>query len=189
LPPLQIPQAPGGTRDLVGLLAAEGVRLAEESDPLRRAEFCLDVSDQLLQTILQVAAVADAEQASVLGRHLGAVLVLGVVANLERAEVAEGDNRRLGEYRRISERGGQMAALLRQKLDQASPRARLGLEKAVDAARRGLALAAQAATEKPGKKGPGQIPLPGQGKSQGGAQTQGQFPTRDDKPGRPRPEK
>jgi hypothetical protein len=178
LPPLQIPQEPGSVRDLVGLLAAEGVRLAEESDPLRRADSCLDVSDQLLHTILQVSAATDAEEAKALGEHLGEVLVFGVVANLKRAEVPEGDARRLAEYRRISERGGKTAALLRQKLDQASPRARLSLEQAVDAARRGLNLASQAAREKPAPKSEGHQ-LRGAGQIQEGEQIEGQFPPSD----------
>jgi hypothetical protein len=182
LPPLQIPLVSGSTRDLVGLLVAEGVRLAEEGDPLRRADYCLDLGDQLVQTILQVAAASDAEEARLLGEHLGDVLARGVAANLKRAEV-EGDARRLAEYQRLGERGVKVAAVLRQKLDQAPRRSRIGLERAVEAARRGFALTAEAAREKPAGKGQGQIQIQGQG------QREGPSSPLEEKPSRPAPPK
>jgi hypothetical protein len=165
LPPLQIPAVAGSPRDLVGALVAEGIRLAEESDPLRRADCCADVGDELVATILQVAAADDAEQAQQLGQHLGEVLARGVVPNLRRAEAAGNDARRLAEYRRVGERGLKAAAVLRQKLDQAPPRVRVGLERAVEAARRGFAATAEAAGARPAGQGQDKIQLHSQGQA------------------------
>jgi hypothetical protein len=175
LPPLQIPAVSGSPRDLVGALVAEGIRLAEESDPLRRADCCVDVGDQFVAAIVQVAAADDAEQARQLGEYLGEVLARGVVPNLQRAHVA-GDARRQAEYRRISERGVKTAAVLRQKLEQSAPRVRVGLEEAIEAARRGVTLAAEAARAKLTGPGQGLIELPGGSR----------FPPPDDRPHPPR---
>jgi hypothetical protein len=172
LPPLQVPAVSGSPRDLVGALVAEGIRLAEESDPLRRADYCVNVGDQLVATILQVAAADDDDQARQLGQYLGEVLARGVVPNLRRAEAADSDGRRLAEYRRIGERGVKAAAVLRQKLEQAPPRVRVGLEKAVEAARSGVTLAAEAANA-------------GQGQDVTPLRSRGQAPPANEVPARP----
>jgi hypothetical protein len=149
------PRAPGGKRDLVGLLAMQGLLLAEEEDPLRRADYCADIGDHLAKTIL-LAAAPDAEQAGSLGKHLGEVLDRGVAANLRQVEMEEGDDERQAEFQRVSERGSRAVGVLQQKLEQAPAAARPGLERALEASRHGQEQAAQAGKGKgkPKRDGP-----------------------------------
>src|SRR5205807_1487309 len=114
-PPAELPPAADGRRDLLGLLVAQGLRRAEDDDPLCRADYCADIGDSLAQTIL-LADGPDAEEAGNLGRQLGDVLDRGVAANLRQVDTGEDDAERLAEFRRVSERGSRAVAVLRQKL-------------------------------------------------------------------------
>lgn len=85
--PGDVAAIPGGSdyrRLLLSGLVMNGLRLAEEIDPLKRADCCSDVADVLLQAIVTASVKGDQENVSALGKHLGDFLERGVSVNLAR---------------------------------------------------------------------------------------------------------
>jgi hypothetical protein len=153
LPPPVAPSVP--PRSLLGALVSNGLLLAEEDDPLRRAQYCTDLSDRLVARILQASATGDTDQASQMGKYLGQIMELGVVYNLENVSPLELEGPRRQEWERIGERAAQATDALERNLDQAPEAAKPVLEKALEAADQGRA---QAKTEYKGPKGKGKLP-------------------------------
>src|SRR5262249_27714581 len=131
-PPWQ-PARSGTLRDLLGPLVLEGLRLAAEDDPLRRADSCNDVADHLVQGILLASSGGDTDRAAKLGSYLGNVRDRGVNKNLERFEPANAQDKRAEEADRIGQRMDQAVEILEQQLAKAPPAAQPGLRKALEA--------------------------------------------------------
>jgi hypothetical protein len=127
----------GTPRALLGALVMQGLRLAETDDPLRRADCCSDIADNLVQTILVASATGDTEQASWLGKHLGEVMDRGVERNLARAQVIDAEGARKAEVERVSQRSAQATAALERNLERAPAAARAGLQRALEASGHG----------------------------------------------------
>jgi hypothetical protein len=72
-------------RKLIESLVESGLRLAGEEDPLKRADQCNVLAEQLSQEIQQAAADREGQRAEALGNHLNALLVRGVAGNLTLA--------------------------------------------------------------------------------------------------------
>lgn len=121
--------------DLHTLLVVQGLRLAEEEDPLKRAECCADVGDHLVRAVLDASLSSDVDLAAWYGRQLGSVLDRGVAGNLARVKVKEDAPAELAEFRRVYERGARATAVLEENLRQAPPAAQEGLERALEASR------------------------------------------------------
>jgi hypothetical protein len=114
-PPEPMPEHPSYRYVLLTALVDNGLRLSEESDPMRRADYCSDVADHLLQAVVNASAQGKREQASVLGKHLGAFVERGVSGNLARLPQ---DDPRPAELKLILLRAHQTLAHLEQSLDQ-----------------------------------------------------------------------
>jgi hypothetical protein len=124
---------PGTAPALLSALVMHGLRLAETDDPLRRADCCTRIADDLVRTILTASATGDADQAFRLGKHLGVVMDRGVDSNLTRAEATATEEARVEEIQRVSERATQATEVLEQNLEEAPDTARPGLERALEA--------------------------------------------------------
>jgi hypothetical protein len=72
-------------RELIQGLVRSGLRLAAEDDPLRRADYCNRVAEDLADEIQRAVSEKDRGRATDLGLHLQAVLVRGVAGNLKQA--------------------------------------------------------------------------------------------------------
>src|SRR5262249_19165644 len=108
---------PGGA-DYRGLLLSalvmNGIRLTEENDPLKRADVCSDVADNLLQAIVTASAKGDRQHVSSLGKHLGAFVDRGVSGNLARVRA---DDKRVAELKAIMKRTDQIMQSLDKTLE------------------------------------------------------------------------
>src|SRR5205807_1845156 len=89
------------TRDLLAALVVQGLRLAEETDPLRKADVCNDVADHLVQSIVLASAGGDTERADKLGGLLGSVMDQGVASNLSKVETANPEDARVQEAEKV----------------------------------------------------------------------------------------
>lgn len=149
---IDAPAPTAGPRPLLGALVMNGLRLAAEDDPLRRADYCTDVADQLVQTILQASATGDAEQASRLGTYLGQLVEMGVVKNLERVPSSDLEGTRLHQWEEIGARLVKTTDVLERNLAKAPEAARPGLERAIEASSLGRM------DQGKGQKGKGKLP-------------------------------
>jgi len=127
------PARSGTVRDLLGTMVVQGLRLAEEDDPLRRADYCTDVADHLVQGILLASAGGDTQRADCLSGFLGSVMDRGVAINLERFHATEPDDERREEAERIGGRSAKAMEVLQRNLKNAPAAAQAGLQRALQA--------------------------------------------------------
>lgn len=127
------PARSGTRRDLLGTLVLQALPLAEEDDPLRRADHCNAVAEQLVQGILLASSDGDTTRAEQLGGLLGEVLDRGIAPNLERIDLQDADPPRLADAERVEQRSGQAVEVLQRNLEKAPPAAQPGLQKALEA--------------------------------------------------------
>ncbi|HXG09648.1 MAG TPA: hypothetical protein VNK04_07655 [Gemmataceae bacterium] len=125
---LTLPFATGsGTpRTLFAVLVVQGVLLAEDNDPLRRAYYCSDMADQLALSLLIASQRGDHERVSVLGTQLNTVMDQGVAANLARLRKENPDDPRLKELERVIQRTARAVEALEKELAQASSQGNAG---------------------------------------------------------------
>jgi hypothetical protein len=131
------PARSGTMRDLVGTLVLHALLLAEEQDPLRRADHCNEVAEHLVQGILLASAGGDTDRAAKLGGFLGNMMDRGVISNLERYQPAGPEDARMAEAARIGERSARAVEVLEKNLEKAPAAAQVGLQKALEATQRG----------------------------------------------------
>ncbi len=113
-PPLRLTERANSRQALLAALVLNGVRLAEEPDPLRRADYCSDVADQLLQAVFAASAQGEREQASLLSKRLGDFMQRGVSANLARVPA---DDPRIADLRQVMGRAAQILSALDRTLE------------------------------------------------------------------------
>jgi hypothetical protein len=134
-PAMLVPPLGGGSSGgLLESLVSQGLRLAEEDDPLKRAACGAAAADRLAAAIVEATPTADGDEMERLGDYLAAVRVGAVDANLDRA--ADGlDAMRREEFDRVQRRADDAVTTLETNLAQASAAARAGLMRALAAAR------------------------------------------------------
>jgi hypothetical protein len=129
--PSKVPEPPAF---LVETLVVQGLKLADEPDPLKRADVCTDVADSLMRTIMEASqAGKDRKEMEKLGSYFGAVMVRAVFRNLDRVEVSQSDKKRQAEYRRVRQRADDTMQGLKQKLEEAPPPTREAIQQAYEA--------------------------------------------------------
>lgn len=120
-PPLDAPPAiPGGSdyrRLLLSALVLNGIRLAEETDPLKRADCCSDLADHLLQAIVTASVKGDDHNVSALGKNLGEFVDRGISVNLARVSV---NDPRVAELKDLMQRTNHIMLALDKTLEQMS---------------------------------------------------------------------
>lgn len=113
---------PGGSdyrRLLLSALVMNGLRLAEETDPLKRADCCSDLADHLLQAIVTASVKGDKHNVSELGKHLGEFVERGVSTNLARVP---NDDPRVKELRQVMLRTSQILLALDKTVEEMAAR-------------------------------------------------------------------
>jgi hypothetical protein len=128
-----VTEARGTPRALCSVLVLNGLRLAQDPDPLRRADYCSDIADIFMQNIIEASAPGQEDRLAFLGQGLSAVLDRGVAPNLALAEVAGADRR--AEVERVRRRGAAAAVALEQVLAKAPAAARPALQRALEKAK------------------------------------------------------
>jgi hypothetical protein len=121
-------QTSGAGSALLPAVVRSALRLAEERDPLRRADCCADAADRLVEAIVQASAAGRAERASRLATSLGALMERGVRGNLARVPVGELDPLRQVRVERLCRWAGQSAQVLRAGLARAPANVRRRLQ-------------------------------------------------------------
>jgi hypothetical protein len=143
-------------RALVRKLVESGLRLAQEADPLQRADECKLLAGGLTQEIQRLVKEKDGNRADALGKQLEALLVRGVAGNLNRARSGLAPNSpALPELRRLAREAIAVTDPLQAELDQvAGPEQEQmqGIQQAVTQGRAELEKALRGA---PGKGRPG----------------------------------
>jgi hypothetical protein len=129
------PSRSGTMRDLLGVVVLQGIQLAEEPDPLRRAEHCNDVAEHLVQGILLASSGGDSDRAAKLGGFLGNVMDRGVASNLDRYQPVGPQDVRMAEAERIEERSSKAVETLFANLEKAPEAAQPALQKALEASK------------------------------------------------------
>jgi hypothetical protein len=114
------PSIPGGSdyrRLLLSALVMNGIRLAEETDPLKRADCCSDLADHLLQAIVTASVKGDDHNVSALGKNLGEFVDRGISVNLARVSV---NDPRVAELKDLMQRTTHIMLALDRTLEQMS---------------------------------------------------------------------
>lgn len=70
---------------LIEALVESGLRLADEADPLARAEACTELAGRFAAEVREAARQSDASRTAEVGRHLHDLLAQGVAVNLQAA--------------------------------------------------------------------------------------------------------
>ncbi len=150
-----------GFRPLLAALVQQALKLADETDPLRRADLCSELAALLTPALVVLAAGSDVQQAEEMGSCLGDLLERGVANNLDRAESEDAQGLRQAELDKVRERSVQAAAVFERNLEDAPPAAQAGLQRVVEASTEGRERVLQPGKPKgkPGHPGP-----PGKGK-------------------------
>jgi len=108
-------------RRLVDALVNGGLRLAAEPDPLKRAECCHGLAENLAGEIGQAATDHDSARVAELGRHLQSVLQEGVADNLHDARrLIPPGSAREAELRRVGRRAADGMKPLEEQLRHAT---------------------------------------------------------------------
>lgn len=129
--------APPQSSNLLASLVGTNLKLANEDDPLRRAEYCSDLADDLSQRIVLLSLDGDEHRAAELGEYLGDVVDRGVTTNLDRFHPTGPDDPRWMEYDRIKQHSPHSLDVLQRNLERAPEPAKKGLMRAIEAQQRG----------------------------------------------------
>lgn len=161
---------------LVAQVVDQSLKLANETDPIRRAEYCTAVANRISQTIELSANRGESRQSEILGGYLGDIIDYGVMANLEAYKPVGPDDPRRAEVARVKKTGLRAVEVLERKLESAPDAAREGLVRALEAKKHGRRKGPPAGRGPPPGKGPppgggpmrNKGPHPGKGPTQGG---------------------
>jgi hypothetical protein len=122
---------------LVQVLVQEGLLLAGEEDPLKRARTCNVVADSLVKEIQRAAGARDARRTANLGIFLQDVLVQGVAGNVDLARGKLSTRAREDEFKQIGEQVVQITRPVSEEIRQAPESEQKILQPAAQAASTG----------------------------------------------------
>jgi hypothetical protein len=105
---------------LLETVVAQSLRLADEEDPLRRADVCNDVAELLARAVRQASERGDTAEAVRLGRYLHKLMDRGVARNIARTDPDELDEPRYEEWVEVGRRAEQIGLTLENELAQAA---------------------------------------------------------------------
>ncbi len=145
------PESPSPPTPLESLVA-QTIRVTDATEPLARADESAHLTAVLTQaiTVLSVAGLED--DAARVGAAMDGVLDHGIAANLDRVKAADATGKFGKEVTEVRERTERAMEALEGHLAKASPAARAGLERALEASDPGRTKATGKGSTKPGKK-------------------------------------
>lgn len=118
-------------------LVKNSLRLANEKDPLKRAEVSAETAGLLSQTIILFSASGDTESVDGLGTHLSTLMESGVGDNLDRAASDDWTGDRKGEMDLVRQRVDLARQVLEKNLAQAPPESAMGLQRVLEVSKPG----------------------------------------------------
>lgn len=106
---------------LIQALVRSGLKLAEEDDPLKRADYCTDLAQRFAREIQEAAEGKEGARAAELGKHFYDVMKLGVASNLKtvRLSTPAGSTREL-EMHRLSDQTSKMLQPVEEQLQRSA---------------------------------------------------------------------
>lgn len=139
LPPIDVSRP----ETMLAVLVSRSAALGPDADAVARTAHCTDLADQLAASIVSASERGETEWADRLSQQLPAVTERAAF-QLHEASQAELSDARRAELTRVAERFAASAESLEQKLLQLPAPARAGLQRALEASRRGRETAEQA---------------------------------------------
>jgi hypothetical protein len=130
LPPVFL----GSPAPLLAVLVYQGLRLADETDLLRRADLCAELASYLAPAVVVLCAAGDDEPADDLSECLGDLLEHGVADSLDRLAPEDARQRR-ADIDKVREHCVRTVGILEQNRSKVPEAARAGLDRALEAAR------------------------------------------------------
>jgi hypothetical protein len=126
-------EAPAIDMELAGVLVDNALELAEQDDPLRRAELCRGLAQKLTMRLQTAARRQDRERTVALGEMLQLVMVEGVAETLNQARVEATDTPKQAEVKNAAAQITAVAVQAEKSLaaDDAGPPEFAGLMKEI----------------------------------------------------------
>ncbi len=124
-----------GPAPLLTALVHQGLRLAEETDLVRRADLCAELASFLAPAVVLLSTGGDAGAAQELSECMSDMLEFGAADSLEAA--GDAGQGRQEDVEKVLRRSAQAVAVLERNLSQVPEAARAGLRQALDAAQLG----------------------------------------------------
>ena len=134
VPPDLGPTEDGASPKLLADLVGHGLRLAEQDDPLDRADSGAAVVDTLTQAIVNSSDTSDADAMAKLGGYVAQFRSEAVKDNLDQVAVDDLDRQGQADLDRVRQRSVAAMGLLEKTAQQAPEAARPGLVRALEAA-------------------------------------------------------
>jgi len=118
---------------LLAELIQRGLKLAEETDPLRRAEICSNLARRLTPTFVLLSARDDTALAEVAGACFADLLEWGVAHNLDTAARQDEKQTRHADVDKVRQQSAEVLDVLERNVAQAPADAKEGLAQALAA--------------------------------------------------------
>lgn len=128
---------PGQEQPLVAHLVHQGLRLATEQDPVRRADLSAELSPRVATAVVHLSVQGAPEQSANLELGLAELMENGVVSNLERAKPPVDKPGREADLERMRKKAAQAMEVLEKNLANARAIGRAGLQRAFEASKEG----------------------------------------------------
>lgn len=122
---------------LVAACVARSVSLATEPDPLGRAEHSSEFARQLSEAIVFASLRGETAPAEELGGYLGEVVEQAVQPNLKLVDLKGADAARRERFEAVQATSRQAISMLHKNLERAPQAAKPGLERALEAQKKG----------------------------------------------------
>ncbi len=132
--PAAQPPAVVSKRSLLQMLVVSSLQVAQEEDPVKRAEHSTDVAGRLADTLVEQAGKGDADDAKRLAESLEKVMERGVQGNLDNLDLDKMDDVRRKQVDRVQERAEAAMQKLQPNLLQMPIEAQKNLIRALELA-------------------------------------------------------
>ena len=115
------------------------ITVSNESEQLVRAEFCAECIQQLMPSVVLCLADDTNPQQTELGQQFGALIRCGVYTPLAEVKASDPSPQTTEKASRILEKTSQAVEVIERNWQQARPHERVGLERALEATKKGWA--------------------------------------------------
>ncbi len=150
-PPAAAPPAVVTKRSLLQVLVVSSLQVAQEEDPVKRAEHSTDVAGRLADTLVEQAGKGVSDETNRLAESLEKVMERGVQGNLDKLDVDEMDDVRRKQFDRVQKRAGAAVQKVQPNMQQLPREAQLTLLRALELSQQ-LQGTQKSSKDKPRKK-------------------------------------
>jgi hypothetical protein len=131
-PPPASPPTLVSKRSLLQVLVVSSLEVAREEDPVKRAEHSTDVAGRLVDTLVEQAGKADAEEANRLAQSIEKVMERGVQGNLDKLDSEQVDEARRKQIDQLQERAGAAVEKVQPNIPKMPAEAQQNLLRAIE---------------------------------------------------------